>query len=111
MKTLTEKTKMSTEKSVNLYNVPRYRTFAVKYIACGHVKPARIKITDLRNGVSVTLSNSDDVFGDVARTEDKGALYLISRGIPVSGVALADEAKDTHSCYLLSHDFEISLKK
>jgi hypothetical protein len=93
----------------DLYNIPRYRTFAVKYIACGHVKPARIKITDLRNKVSITVSRHDERIAEITRTEDQAAHLLSLAGIPVAGVALADESKETNSCFLLSHNFDVAL--
>jgi hypothetical protein len=95
----------------NLYNTPRYRTFAVKYIGHTNTRAARIKITDLRNKVSLVVSRHDDRISEIARTEDQAAHILTLCGISVDGVAQADESKETHSCFLLSHDFTTPLKK
>ncbi len=82
---------------------PRYRPFRCKYHGPGNVRGSRIGITDLRNGVRVSIEY-DDAKG---RTHQQAGEYLESLGITVDGLACADTECGP---LLLSLNFSTPLK-
>jgi hypothetical protein len=86
-----------------LYNLPRFRKFSVKYLSPAAVRGSRVKITDERHKKSKTIRYDSEI-GD---TCDQAVHYLNSIGIPVGGLALGDLDSEIH---ILSHDFTTPLK-
>lgn len=75
----------------------RFRMFRVRYF------PYRVQIKDLRHNKIKYLHRSDD-YRDI---QDQALNYLISIGISVDGMGLADKDSD---CVLLSKDIATPLK-
>lgn len=79
------------------------RMFEVRFIGPSNFRPARVKITDLRHGKSVTLSYDYDY----DRASKQAVDYLAKRGIPVVSQAWDEKTKKD---YLLSDNFTTDLK-
>lgn len=77
--------------------------FEVKFLGPTNFKGSRIKITDLRQLKSVTLSKSYN-FND---STDQAIAYLLNKGIDIHFQTWCDKTKKH---YLLTNDFSTSIK-
>lgn len=80
-----------------------YRIFVTRYIPATNKQGSRVKITDMRFQVSVTLPY-DHEFNSII---DQARIYFVSRGIPIAGFGY-EEA--TGHYVLFSPNFDIPLK-
>jgi hypothetical protein len=88
---------------IDLYNIPRFRKFSVRYVGPSMTRPSRIRIIDERHKLAKVVVYDSEI-GDLAQ---QAACYLKKVGISVDGMALGNLDSEVH---LLSQDFATPLK-